>query len=833
MKHQIAAPALVITIIAILHAAAPTLWLPRGPGGGGALFSPSINPGNPDEFYVSCDMSELFHTANFAASHDVAPFTQVVGGHESAVCFTNNPLVRYCISFGNWQIAPVKSIDGGATWSSLPGNPDASEQTYFIAADYDHSDRIVIAYYGSIHFSSNGGTSFRQIHAAPNSGAGVLVGGAFFAGDSICIGTSDGLLLSTNGGTTFAFSTATGIPAGQRIYSFTGAKADGVTRLFALTADSGNIWPGMVGSDYGGAMHGVYSLDYGASSWTSRMTGITPASDRMMYVAMAGNDITTVYLGGADANDQANIMKSTNGGQSWTHMLNLTSNQNMITGWCGWQGDINWGWSGSLFGLAVCLRNANRVLFTDWGFITKTSDGGASWQQAYTSISDQNAAGSATPKGKSYHSVGLENTSCWQVFWIDSLNMFAPYTDVKGMRSVDGGTSWSFNYTGHSQNTMYWMVKHPATGTLYAATSSIHDLYESTYLQDVRIESSYAAGKVLYSTNGGAAWQDLHDFGKPVYWVALDPANANRLYASVVDYTHSLGGIYVTNNLNAGAGATWAKLANPPRTQGHPAVIAVLNDGTVVSTWSGRRDSTGAFIQSSGVFTYNPSNQTWSDVSHAGMRYWTRDIVIDPFDAAQNTWYACVYSGWGGPANDLGGLYRTVNRGQTWVRLTNTADILSVPSCAINPDNHDEMFVTTESNGLWYTSNLTAAAPVFSLVTSYPFSHPQRVFFNPYNHDRVWIASFGNGMRIGSMGGNAVRMRGIGAVGRTHMRVTCAGNTIVVSGINAGDRITIIDAAGRMAAVTQESVISVRGWKAGAYAVKVGARCSRAVVIGK
>ena len=47
--------------------------------------------------------------------------------------------------------------------------------------------------------------------------------------------------------------------------------------------------------------------------------------------------------------------------------------------------------------------------------------------------------------------------------------------------------SWNFNYTGHGDNSMYRVVKH-ANGTLYAATASVHDLYQSTYLQDSRID---------------------------------------------------------------------------------------------------------------------------------------------------------------------------------------------------------------------------------------------------------------------------------------------------------------------------------------------------------
>jgi hypothetical protein len=100
--------------------------------------------------------------------------------------------------------------------------------------------------------------------------------------------------------------------------------------------------------------------------------------------------------------------------------------------------------------------------------------------------------------------------SCWQVFWADSTNLFAEFTDIKGVRSVDAGNSWSFNYTGHSQNTMYRIAKSPSSGTLYAATSSIHDMYESTYLQDSRIDAPSATGKVMFSTDRGATWNTAH-----------------------------------------------------------------------------------------------------------------------------------------------------------------------------------------------------------------------------------------------------------------------------------------------------------------------------------
>lgn len=128
------------------------------------------------------------------------------------------------------------------------------------------------------------------------------------------------------------------------------------------------------------------------------------------------------------------------------------------------------------------------------------------------------------------------------------------------------------------------------------------------------------------------------------------------------------------------------------------------------------------------------------------MYYWTKDLIIDPTDNTQNTWYAAVHSGWGGNANDKGGLYKTTDRGTTWQRIF---DSYRVESATINPQNADEMYVTTESEGLWYTSDATNASPTFTQLMAYDFQHPMRVFFNPQDVNEVWITSFGNGLKMG------------------------------------------------------------------------------------
>lgn len=75
-----------------------------------------------------------------------------------------------------------------------------------------------------------------------------------------------------------------------------------------------------------------------------------------------------------------------------------------------------------------------------------------------------------------------------------------------------------------------------------------------------------------------------------------------------------------------------------------------------------------------------------------------------------------------------------------------------VESARVNPNDANEMYVTTEAEGLWYTSNATAPVPTFTPLASYTFQHPMRVFYNPNDNDEIWITSFGNSMKKGTTG---------------------------------------------------------------------------------
>lgn len=720
---------------------------PRGVGGGGALFFPRVNPGNDNEFYVSCDMSQLFHSTDFGRHYDQIPFqTLQVFGAGSTYEWTNDPNVAYCNHNDGNNGYPVRTLDGGQSWQVLPGHDPNNENVYRMAANYQKPNQLLINYYGSIYFSNNFGTSFQLVKNAANNGVGLIMGGTFFDGDNIYIGTNEGIFRSTNGGTSFAPLSSSGIAAGQVIWNFAAGKSGNTTRFVCITANTGDVYNGVMPWDYWGFAKGVYTMDNASGVWQSKSAGIDFNNDFILYTGMAWNDANTIYLGGNDSGLSAPlVLKSGNGGTSWSKVFKSANNENIQTGWSGSGGDKGWSWGETCFGISVAPFNSSKALFGDFGFVHLTSDGGQSWRQAYVDQNSEHPAAAPTPKHESYQSIGLENTTSWQLLWHNQNEMLTAFSDIGMIRSTDAGKRWSFNYSGMSVNSVYRLLEVPEQNLLFAATSGIHDMYQSTRLADAQLDANDGSGKVFSSTDGGATWSLAHNFGHPVFWLAKDP-NQAVIYASVIHFggggAATKGGIY-RNDL----GPNWVQLPAPPRTEGHPASIVVLKDGKVACTYSGRRNASGQFTASSGVFLYDPATNSWSDRSHTDMYYWTKDLVIDPSDPTQNTWYVGVFSGWGGAPNGKGGLFRSTDRGLHWTKLTGT-QFERVTSLSFNPSHLQEAYMTTETQGLWKSSNMNAATPSWSLVEEYPFRQPERVFFNPYKPTEMWVTSFGNGLKV-------------------------------------------------------------------------------------
>jgi photosystem II stability/assembly factor-like uncharacterized protein len=751
----------ILVLAVYLIQAQPANFKAHGLGGGGSFYCPSINPNNNNEMFETTDMTDLYHSLDGGNSWSVVNFNSFVAdGKVSKVQFTSTANRLYSLSMNNISEVdvPVVSTDDGSTWAPLTTDPSGGNGVYYVIANPLNPNQVIVSDYGNLYLSNNGGSTFGTAFYTDTTGNGAYVAGTFFDGSTIYICTQEGLIVSTNSGASWSKPAKPGIVS-EDILSFAGAKSGSTTRFFCITQSLGNIYVPMDPED-GSTYANVYSLDYGGS-WVKKITGIV-SGDWPFFIRMSNGNINLAYIGGSSGNTGTPIvLKTSNAGTTWNYIFNTTNNQNIQTGYCGYDGDFSWQWAQYCFGLDVCASDSNTVLITDEGFSHKTNDGGKTWQAVYVPAANLNPVDQPTPTGLFYPSNGLENTSSWQMMWYDSLHTYAGFSDVTAIRSKDGGNTWGHGISlPGSYNAVYYFLKNPANGVLYAAISGVHDIYESTYLEDSHIDDK--GGAVLFSTDTGKTFQILKDFETPVIWLALDPTDGNRMYASVINDSStkcSAGGIWMTNNIQNNASATWTKCANPPRTEGHPLDIRVLNDGTLVTSYSGRRNTKGNFTNTSGVFMSTNQGSSWTDVSNPGMDYWTMDVVIDPNDATQDTWFGCVFSGWGGPANGQGGLYRTTNRGTSWTKLVNTTNqnvgnLSSIFSITFDPVNKGAAYMTAQPGGIYYTTDAEATTPVFTQLQQYPFENPSRIYFNPYNANDIWVSSFGNGLEMGSLSVN-------------------------------------------------------------------------------
>src|ERR1044072_436366 len=311
----------------VAYAALPSEWTPRGPGGGGALFAPSFWPHNPNEIYISCDMSEVFHSTNLGASWDLSDFRQIQGNRESQVRFTINPAILYALDYTADLVRPSKSTDGGLTWHRLVNDP-TSGGAYSLFADPDSASNLIILDYSHLYLSTDGGNTFGLKYTTASAN-GCFVAGVFFDGNTVYAGTNFGLLISANG-SAFTATSAGGIPSAEAMVSFAGAKQGTKLRFFCVTLSSADVFPGLFAEGSYFSYRGIYSLDPGQANWTAKSAGII-ANDFPFFVSMSRDDISTAYVAGQNSNEFPIIYKTTNGGINWQSVLLTSNNPNNCT----------------------------------------------------------------------------------------------------------------------------------------------------------------------------------------------------------------------------------------------------------------------------------------------------------------------------------------------------------------------------------------------------------------------------------------------------------------------------------------------------------------------
>src|SRR6185312_5261505 len=240
--------------------AQPSTFTAHGISGGGAQYSPSVSPFNSQEIYCSTDMTDVFHTTNGGSTWNVINWRQLTGGQLAQVAFTSSSNIRYCLNNDEMTQTYIPSIskDGGVTWNEVT-DPTGGNGAWALFANPQSTTQLFVTDYSNIYQSTNSGTTFGSALYTDATGNGAYIAGWFFDGKNIYICTQVGLLISTNGGT--SWSALTDAVAGEDIISFAGTKVGATTKFYCVTQSTGSAYPGTSGQNASNYAN-VYTMTY-------------------------------------------------------------------------------------------------------------------------------------------------------------------------------------------------------------------------------------------------------------------------------------------------------------------------------------------------------------------------------------------------------------------------------------------------------------------------------------------------------------------------------------------------------------------------------------------
>jgi photosystem II stability/assembly factor-like uncharacterized protein len=284
----------------------------------------------------------------------------------------------------------------------------------------------------------------------------------------------------------------------------------------------------------GGAMGGVWKTTDGGTTWTPLTD--TQTSLAVGSIVLDPGHPDTVFVGTGEENFSgdsyygAGILKSTNGGASWTQLCGP---------FCGPVGqDSYYGGGAHIGGLAVHPTNGQVLLaavsLLSQDGIYRSIDGGVSWTQVLSGNPGTAVIFDPTNGNVAFAALG---------------NSFSGGTEGV-YKSTNGGQTWSAA-NGSGSNTL--PLINAGRIVLAMAASSTQTLYAGV----ADVNSGNLIG-IYKTTDGGANWTltSAPDYCTPQCWydnvIAVQPTSANVVYA---------GGAFSTTLIQSlDGGATWSTL---------------------------------------------------------------------------------------------------------------------------------------------------------------------------------------------------------------------------------------------------------------------------------
>lgn len=238
------------------------------------------------------------------------------------------------------------------------------------------------------------------------------------------------------------------------------------------------------------------------------------------------------------------------------------------------------------------------------------------------------------------------------------------------------------------------------------------DTYDLTVINPGPDAAADTLTDAFTATQAIGAWASGGPYGGQVTDLVLHPLTPTHIYASV----HNSGLFFSTD-----AGEYWQPLLINPMVT-HLAIDRQTPDLMYLGTHNDLKRT-----QNGGI--------TWEDITPLGPTLY--GTGVQPFAHPTQADVVYVTSPGYTPTDDLGGIFRSNNRGTTWMTITTGITDISVSALAFHPDNPDIMYAGTQLGNIFTTTN---GGATWSWSTQLP-TNIGRLAVNPFGTHELWAVA--------------------------------------------------------------------------------------------
>ncbi|RZU42919.1 hypothetical protein BDD14_4520 [Edaphobacter modestus] len=728
------------------------------------MFHVTINPRDPNEVLLSCDMTGAY------ISHDAGHHWRMFNLRGSIHFFAFDPIrpgVLYAATDVLWR-----STDDGETWRLLWPRPSAVRA---ILMDSDHADETAVTspnavgkimalavdpadphvlYAASLEgsharlvVSRDGGTTWRVLLSLADTPLHIWIDPRSPRSHrDLYVATAGGMHVRIHGvwqwraapaGVTFTDVSAA-FPRGRGISS----------AFYAVTGGPGS------------SAHLLVTKDGGATWVPSPLPGM---GARLRAVATALHHPEVAYVSfkdmRIDGQNFQGVARTNDFGRHWDLVWRSTLHRESANVHDAWIADaMTPEWTEEPLSLTVDDDDPNLVYATDLGRTVATVDGGRTWTARYSEV-----AANSSQTDRAWVSTGLDVTTTYGYLFdpFDSKRRFILTTDIGLFRSEDSGRSWMRSVAGvpgRWRNTTYSLVFDPKVrGKMWAAMSEIHDLPRPKMWRH-RSTTDYIGG-ICVSVDGGRTWQPSEGMPPTAPTSILvdpdSPVGRRVLWAATMGY-----GVYRSTD----DGRTWSSANHGIEQENLLAWrLARASNGTLYVLIA-RRSEDGSIGNSGDGALYRSTDggENWVPVPLPSGANGPNGIAIDPEDPERL--YLALWAratpevdsrklsgtraGAKPDANGTaifngvyGGVAISTDGGRNW-RWTLERD-RHIYDVTIEPHDRKVLYAAGFESNAWISRD---QGEHWNRIPAFNFKWGHRVQVDPEDPAKVYVSTFGGGV---------------------------------------------------------------------------------------